>query len=311
MHSSLIQDIKENVNRVIVGKESVIDLVLTAILAEGHILLEDLPGSGKTLLAKSIAKSMGGSFNRIQFTPDLLPSDVTGYQFFDIKAGEFHFKSGPIMTNVLLADEINRTIPRTQSALLESMGEFQVTVDNQTMPLPKPFFVIATQNPIDLEGTYPLPEAQLDRFLFKLSLGYPTLEEEVQILERFQQEDPFTKLASVTKPAVIARMTEAVKTIRLANPLKRYIIDIIHSTRSSDLFSVGASTRAAVSLMRSSQAFAAVMGRDYVIPDDIKHVAPFVLGHRLKLSDRERLKGNKVDVALHTLLTSIPVPVEA
>lgn len=308
MTFSLIQDIKQNVKKVMVGKDSVIELVLTAILAEGHILLEDLPGSGKTLLAKSIAKSMGGSFNRIQFTPDLLPSDVTGFQFYDMKIGEFHYKSGPVMSNVLLADEINRTIPRTQSSLLESMGEYQVTIDNETIPLPKPFFVIATQNPIDLEGTYPLPEAQLDRFLFKLSMGDMTAEEELQILERFQTEDPFTKLSSVTKPEEIVKMSEAVRNIRISDALKKYLVDIIHAARSSQLFSVGASTRATIALMRSSQAFAVVQGREYVIPDDIKYVAPFVLCHRLKLSEKERLTGNRVEDALAALLQMIPVP---
>lgn len=308
MTFSLIQDIKENVKKVIVGKDAVIELVLTAILAEGHILLEDLPGSGKTLLAKSIAKSMGGSFNRIQFTPDLLPSDVTGFQFFDMKTGDFHYKSGPVMANVLLADEINRTIPRTQSSLLESMGEYQVTIDNETIPLPRPFFVIATQNPIDLEGTYPLPEAQLDRFLFKLSMGDVTVEEELQILERFQTEDPFKRLGSVTEPDEIVKMSEAVRSIRISDALKKYLVDIIHAARTSKLFSVGASTRATIALMRSSQAFAAVQGRDYVIPDDIKFIAPFVLCHRLKLSEKERLTGNRVEDALAALMKNIPVP---
>lgn len=311
MKQTLIQDIKDNVNKVIVGKEPVIELVLTAILAEGHILLEDLPGSGKTLLAKSIAKSMGGSFNRIQFTPDLLPSDVTGFQFYDMKTGEFRYKNGPVMANVLLADEINRTIPRTQSSLLESMGEFQVTVDDKTIALPKPFFVIATQNPIDLEGTYPLPEAQLDRFLFKISMGYPSEAEELQILERFQRIDPFLQLDSVTEPAEIIRMSEMVRNIRMAEPLKKYLIDIIGATRTSEIFAVGASTRASIALMRSSQAYALVKGRDYVIPDDIKYITPFVLRHRLKLSDKEMLRGSRVEEALTVLLNKIPVPAES
>ncbi len=309
MTFSVIQDIKNNVNKVVVGKSDVIELMLTAMLAEGHVLLEDLPGTGKTLLAKSIAKSMGGDFNRIQFTPDLLPSDVTGFQFYDMKKGEFYYKKGPVMTNVLLADEINRTIPRTQSSLLESMGEFQVTVDNVTYPLPKPFFVIATQNPIDLNGTYPLPEAQLDRFLFKLSLGYPNSEEELQILNLFENEDPLKSLNSVTKPEEIVEMSEEVRKILITDAMKKYIINIINETRSSELFSIGASTRASIYIMRSSQAFAAVKGRNYVIPDDIKYIAPFVLCHRLKLSDKEKFKGKSVNEAVATLLNTIPVPI--
>ncbi|MFA9424163.1 MAG: AAA family ATPase [Sedimentibacter sp.] len=309
MTFSIIQDIKNNVNKVVVGKSDVIELMLTAMLAEGHVLLEDLPGTGKTLLAKVLAKSMGGDFNRIQFTPDLLPSDVTGFQFYDMKKGEFYYKKGPVMTNVLLADEINRTIPRTQSSLLESMGEFQVTVDNVTYPLPKPFFVIATQNPIDLNGTYPLPEAQLDRFLFKLSLGYPNSDEELQILNRFESEDPLNSLGSVTSPEEIVQMSKDVKNILISDAMKKYIINIINETRSSELFSIGASTRASIHIMRSSQAFAAVKGRNYVIPDDIKYIVPFVLCHRLKLSDKEKFKGKLVNEAVSTLLNTIPVPI--
>ncbi|WP_428865894.1 AAA family ATPase [Clostridium sediminicola] len=303
-----MHEIKQNVNKVVVGKEDVIELLLSAILAEGHVLLEDLPGTGKTLLAKSIAKSMGGSFNRIQFTPDLLPSDITGFKFYDMKTGEFNYQQGPVMTNILLADEINRTIPRTQSSLLESMGEYQVTVDNTTYHLPKPFFVIATQNPIDLEGTYPLPEAQLDRFLFKLSLGFPTAEEEMDILNRFQNENPLDTLESITKPEEIAQMINDVKNIIIAENIKKYIIEIINSTRTSELFSVGASTRGTMCLMRGSQALAALKGRDYVIPDDVKYIVPFVLCHRLKLNDKERMKGTLVRNVLEDLLQKIPVP---
>ena len=308
MDFQIMEQIKQNVNKVIIGKENVIELLLAAILVEGHVLLEDLPGTGKTLLAKSIAKSIGGTFKRIQFTPDLLPSDITGFKFYDMKTGEFRFQQGPVMTNVLLADEINRTIPRTQSSLLESMGEYQVTVDHVTHSLPKPFFVIATQNPIDLEGTYPLPEAQLDRFLFKLSLGYPTKEEELEILNRFQMQDPYKDLTSVTEPEQIMQLVEAVRHITITDGVKQYIIDLLQETRTSGIFQVGASTRASLAFMESARALAALRSRDYVIPDDVKYLTPYILGHRVKLNEKQRMQGISVYDALHDMLQRIPVP---
>jgi len=301
-------EIKKNIGKVIIGKENTIELLLVAMAANGHVLLEDLPGTGKTLLAKSLAKSIGGEFNRIQFTPDLLPSDITGFNFYDMKTGEFRFQKGPLMANVLLADEINRTIPRTQSSLLEGMGEYQVTVDNVTYPLPQPFFVIATQNPIDLEGTYPLPEAQLDRFLFKLNMGYPTPEEELMILGRFQKEDPLVSLGEVTSPQEVAGLIRMVREVFVSDPVKQYIMEIICATRTSSLFSVGASTRGTLCVMRGAQGLAAIRGRDFVLPDDVKYIAGYALHHRLKLTDKERMSGTLVSDALSDIIRKIPVP---
>jgi MoxR-like ATPase len=233
----------ENASRVVVGKKRVLELMTVSILAEGHVLLEDVPGLGKTLMAKALAKSMGGVFRRIQFTPDLLPSDVTGFSVYNQKAGEFVFHPGPVMSNVLLADEINRTIPRTQASLLESMGEFQVTVDGRTLDLPKPFFVIATQNPIEMDGTFPLPEAQLDRFLMKIDLGYPTKEEELTILDRFKEHDPLADLAAVTSPERIVELQKKRSEVTVADPVREYIADLVGATRKHPQVRYGASPR--------------------------------------------------------------------
>ncbi|MFC1578689.1 AAA family ATPase, partial [Thermodesulfobacteriota bacterium] len=295
MDFSLCDKIIENVSRVIVGKEQAIELLLVGLLAEGHVLLEDVPGVAKTLLAKSLAKSIGGSFNRVQFTPDLLPADITGFNVYDQKTGNFSFHPGPVICNVLLADEINRTIPRTQSSLLECMEERQVTVDGKTHPLPAPFLVMATQNPIELEGTFALPEAQLDRFLLKTQLGYPDKTEEVRILERFQETDPFPLLEPVATPEDITELQKIRRSIRVSQPIREYIADIVHATRDDEAIQFGGSPRASLGLMRAGQALAALRGRNYVLPDDIKYLAHPVLTHRLILTENERLKGKSTN----------------
>ncbi|MGD8258554.1 MAG: MoxR family ATPase [Desulfobacterales bacterium] len=309
MKLSLCDRIIENISRVIVGKDKAIELLLVGLLAEGHVLLEDVPGVAKTLLAKSLAKSIGGSFDRVQFTPDLLPADITGFNVYDQKMGRFSFHPGPVITNVLLADEINRTIPRTQSSLLECMEERQVTVDGNTHPLPAPFLVMATQNPIELEGTFPLPEAQLDRFLLKTQLGYPDKKEEIRILERFQETDPFPLLQPVATPEDITELQKARRRIHVSQPIREYIAEIVHATRDEEAIQIGASPRASIGLMRAGQALATLRGRKYVLPDDIKYLVPPVLTHRLVLSEDERLKGNSTDHLIEKLLNRIPVPV--
>lgn len=297
----------ENASRVVVGKKRVLELMTVAILAEGHVLLEDVPGLGKTLMAKALAASMGGEFRRIQFTPDLLPSDVTGFSVYNQKAGEFVFHPGPVMSNVLLADEINRTIPRTQASLLESMGEFQVTVDGKTIDLPKPFFVIATQNPIEMDGTFPLPEAQLDRFLMKIDLGYPTKAEELAILERFREEDPLIGLQAVATPERLVELQRKRRKVTVSEPVREYIADLVGATRSHPQVRYGASPRGSLGLMKAAQALAAVRGRDYVIPDDVKELARPVLTHRLILHHEERAKGASAAAVMDELLSRVPL----
>jgi MoxR-like ATPase len=304
----IVDRIIENISRVVIGKDQGIELLLVALLADGHVLLEDVPGVGKTLLAKSLAKSIGGSFSRIQFTPDLLPADITGFNVYDQQAGHFTYQSGPIITNILLADEINRTIPRTQSSLLESMEERQVTVDGRTYLLPRPFFVIATQNPIELEGTFPLPEAQLDRFLLKLHLGYPDREEEISMLERFREQDPFESLEAVASPEQITELQGARKKIKISYPVREYIADIVRATRKNKALRFGASPRGSLGLMRTGQALATLRGREFVLPDDVKQLTVPVLAHRLILTDAERLRGETPEHLLEEILEQIPVP---
>jgi MoxR-like ATPase len=307
----LCDRIIENISRVIVGKDQAIELLLVGLLAEGHVLIEDVPGVAKTLLAKSLAKSIGGSFDRVQFTPDLLPADVTGFNVYDQNTSRFSFHPGPVITNVLLADEINRTIPRTQSSLLECMEERQVTVDGNTHLLPAPFLVMATQNPIELEGTFPLPEAQLDRFLLKIQLGYPDKEEEILIMKRFQETDPFLQLQPVATPEDITELQKARRRIHVSQPIREYVADIVRATREDETIQFGASPRASLGLMRAGQALATLRGREYVLPDDIKHLAPPVLTHRLILKEDERLRGKSTDLFIEKLIDRIPVPITA
>ena len=311
MDFSLCDRIMKNISRVIVGKDQTIELLLVTLLAEGHVLLEDVPGVAKTLLAKSLAKSIGGSFNRVQFTPDLLPADITGFNIYDQKAGCFAFHAGPVITHVLLADEINRTIPRTQSSLLECMEERQVTVDGQTHPLPAPFFVMATQNPIELEGTFPLPEAQLDRFLLKTRLGYPDRDEEIRIMERFRESDPLEQLNAVVTPNDITKLQQARRRILVSEPVRDYIADMVRATRDHPAVRFGASPRGSLGLMRAAQARATLQGRAYILPDDVKYLARPVLAHRLILKEEGRLRGESTDHLIGELIGRIPVPAAA
>ncbi|MBI5446523.1 MAG: MoxR family ATPase [Deltaproteobacteria bacterium] len=309
MDFSLCDRIVGNISRVIVGKLQALELLLVGLLADGHVLVEDLPGLGKTMLAKSLAKSIGGSFRRVQFTPDLLPADVTGFNVYNQQTGQFSFQAGPVMANVLLADEINRTIPRTQSSLLESMEERQVTVDGTTYALPQPFFVVATQNPIELEGTFPLPEAQLDRFLLRVRLGYPERSDELAILERFQAEDPLAGLGAVAQPEHIVRLQLERRKVHVSPPVREYIVDLVAATREHLSLRLGASPRAALGLMRACQASAALRGRDYVLPDDAKALALPVLAHRLVLKEEGKLRGESPERVLEDVLQRVPVPV--
>jgi MoxR-like ATPase len=308
MDFELVEKIIENISRVIVGKRSAIEFLLVAFIADGHVLIEDVPGLGKTLMAKSLAKTIGGTFTRVQFTPDLLPADITGFNVYNQQAGQFTYQSGPVIANILLADEINRTIPRTQSSLLESMEERQVTVDGQTHLLPRPFFVMATQNPIELEGTFPLPEAQLDRFLLKLRLGYPEKDEEISMLERFRDKDPLKSLKAVASPEQITDLQDVRKRIRISLPVREYITDIVRATRKNKALRFGASPRGSLGLMRTGQALAALRGRDFVLPDDIKYLVVSVLAHRLILTDEERLRGRTPEHLLEEILEQISVP---
>ena len=307
MDFRLCDRIIENISRVIVGKDHIIELLLVALLADGHVLIEDVPGVAKTLLAKSLAKSIGGSFSRIQFTPDLLPADITGFNVYDQKTAQFSFHCGPVITNVLLADEINRTIPRTQSSLLECMEERQVTVDGKTHLLPMPFFVIGTQNPIELEGTFPLPEAQIDRFLLKTHLGYPDKNEEMRIMELYQENDPLQELDAVATPEDITELQRARRKIHVSEPIREYIAAIIRATRDHEAIRYGASPRGSLGLMRAGQALAALRGHDYILPDDIKYLVRPVIAHRLIYKDVERLRGADTDRFIQELVESVPV----
>jgi len=302
--------ITQNVKKVIVGKDDVIELVLIALLCEGHVLLEDVPGIGKTTMAKAVARSLGCSFQRIQFTPDLLPSDVTGIYFYNQKDQDFEFRAGPVMSQIVLADEINRATPRTQSALLEAMQERQVTVDGNTMALPRPFLVLATQNPIELEGTFPLPEAQIDRFLLKVKLGYPSEEEENDILLRFERDDPLEQLEAVTSPQELLKMRDAVRQVHVEDSVREYVVRVARTTRDHAAVALGVSPRGTMALHRASQARAAIQGREYVIPDDVKVLAPHVLTHRIIINPQTRLRGRTTQEVMMEVVDRVPVSVE-
>jgi MoxR-like ATPase len=302
--------VRENIQKVIVGKDEVIDLALVTMLCEGHVLLEDVPGIGKTTLAKAIAVSLGCSFRRIQFTPDLLPSDVTGIYYFNQKSQEFEYRPGPIVAQVVLADEINRATPRTQSALLEAMQERQVTVDIETKQLPRPFLVLATQNPIELEGTFPLPEAQVDRFLMRLSIGYPSEEEESDILLRFEREDPLETLEAVVDPETVQEMQREVRSVKVEASVREYVVKVARATREHEEVDLGVSPRGTMALYHTSQALAALRGRSFVLPDDVKFLAPYVLTHRILISPQTRLRGRRPEEVVAQVVNTVPVPIE-
>ena len=305
---STLTKLKENIESVIVGKGKVIDMVMTSLIAGGHILLEDVPGTGKTVMAKSLARSLDASFSRVQFTPDLLPSDVTGLNYYNQKQGEFVFKSGPVFCNILLADEINRATPRTQSALLECMEERQVTVAGKTRPLPAPFIVIATQNPVETTGTFPLPEAQLDRFFMKLSMGFPSKEEELAILDRFQLAEPLKTLEPVCTREEILEAMEEIRKIYVHPEIKKYLVDLAEASRQDGELLSGVSPRGTLALFKGIRAYAWLKGRDYVVPEDVKALAVPVLAHRLVLAGASDTDAERR--VMEEILKRVEVPVE-
>lgn len=302
--------VRANVAKVIIGKLDVIDLLLVALLSNGHVLLEDVPGIGKTVMAKALARSIGATFQRVQGTPDLLPTDITGVSYYDQKRNEFVFRQGPIFTQILLVDEVNRATPRTQSALLEAMAEYQVTVERTTMALPKPFLLLATQNPIELEGTFPLPEAQLDRFLLRVSIGYPSEDEEEAILHRFKQDEVLETLKAVASAEQLMSLQKEVRNVHWQAEVERYLLAIVRATRKHPSVQLGVSPRGTLALYRTCEAYAAMQGRDYVLPDDVKLLAPSVLAHRLLASSRSRMRGMQSVEIIKGILDATPVPIE-
>lgn len=305
-----IERILENIERVMIGKRNVAELSLVALLAGGHVLLEDVPGVGKTMMVRALAKSVNAKFRRIQFTPDLLPSDVTGVSIYNPKEMEFQFRPGPIMGNIILADEINRTSPKTQSALLEGMEESSVTIDGVTHRLEKPFFVMATQNPIEYEGTYPLPEAQLDRFLLKMRMGYPEVDEEMEVLNRAQKIAPIEELEAVIDLEELRELQQEIKLVTVDDTIKRYIVDIANWTRTHTSVYLGVSPRGSIALMKAAQAYAYMYGRDYVLPDDIQYLAPNVFAHRIILKSEAKFEGITAEDVVQRVLARVPVPVQ-
>jgi MoxR-like ATPase len=303
--------VRQNVSRVMIGKEEVIDLLMVAMLCEGHVLFEDVPGIGKTTLAKALAKSLGCTFQRIQFTPDLLPSDITGITFFNQKKSEFEFRPGPLLAQIVLADEINRATPRTQSSLLEAMEERQISVERETVMLPRPFIVIATQNPIELEGTFPLPEAQIDRFLMRIRLDYPSHSEERLILQRFKETQPLDDLQAVLTGERLQELQHMIRRVRVEPVVENYIVELVRATRNHSGVELGVSPRGTLALYRSSQAYAGIHGRFYVIPDDVKRVARPVLSHRMIATSQTRLHGRVMEQIIEEVLHNVPVPVES
>ncbi|MBT2647391.1 MoxR family ATPase [Bacillus sp. ISL-34] len=299
-----------NIEKVIIGKRDIAELSIVALLSGGHVLLEDVPGVGKTVMVRALAKSIGASFKRIQFTPDLLPSDVTGVSIFNPKKQEFIFRPGPIMGHIILADEINRTSPKTQSALLEAMEEASVTIDGVTRGLEKPFFVMATQNPIEYEGTYPLPEAQLDRFLLKVKMGYPGVEEEIEVLHRAQYTAPLEELESVITLEELIELQAEVKAVIVDDTIKRYIVELANQTRTHEGVYLGVSPRGSIALMKAAQAYALIQGRDYVLPDDVQYLVPFVFSHRLILKPEANYDGFDAGMVIHEIVATTQVPVK-
>lgn len=302
-----IREIGDATEQVITGKRDVIDLILVAVVSEGHVLIEDVPGTGKTMLARTLAAALGGSFRRIQFTPDLLPSDITGAQIFDQRSNEFHFRPGPILANVVLADEINRAGPRTQSALLEAMEERRITVDEATTDLPRPFIVIATQNPVELAGTFPLPEAQLDRFLMKIAVGYPSRPDEREMLRRFRRSTRWQDVSAITTPDALTAIIQRVGDVHVSEAVENYVLDLMEATRESPLIEVGASPRAALALTRASQAHALCNERAFVIPDDVRRLVLPVLSHRIVPTAQADLLGETAESMLDEIIANTPV----
>ena len=306
---ALAASVKSSIEKVLVGQEAVIELILAAVMSGGHVLIEDVPGIGKTTLARSLAESLRCTFRRIQCTPDLMPSDITGVHYYNQKLGEFEFRPGPILAQVVLADEINRATPRTQSALLEAMAERQVTVDDRTLPLPSPFLLIATQNPIELEGTFALPEAQLDRFMLRLRMGYPDEADEELMLSRFHSVNPLEDLRPVASSDDIVDTQHRVRDVYVDEVLRNYVVRLSQATRKHEDVELGASPRATLGLYRCSQAFAAIRGRAYVTPDDIKVIAPYALSHRTILTAQARIRGRTSEDVVQELLSQVEVPV--